>query len=216
MNPELVLVVSDMFVPLRAKEVPEQFKTVLAPNKIQHVLTLGNIGSNESYDWLKSLSNDFHSVKGNFDTHDLPETQTVQIGEFKIGMIHGHQILPWGNLNSLSSIQRELGCDILCYGQTHKLSIQCQDKICYVNPGSISGAFSYSSPISLPSFVLMVIQGEEVIFYTYVLNDKSGNFTVNKYDYIKGSDEVKLVVEEPQQEEGESAKAQGEGEEVEA
>ena len=64
MNPELVLVVGDMFVPQRSQDIDPQFKTILIPNKLQHVLSLGNIGSRESYDWLKSLSNDFHSVKG--------------------------------------------------------------------------------------------------------------------------------------------------------
>ena len=67
MNPELVLVVGDMFVPQRSPDISEQFKSILIPNKLQHVLSLGNIGSRESNDWLKSLSNDFHQVKGDYD-----------------------------------------------------------------------------------------------------------------------------------------------------
>ena len=43
MNPELVLVVGDMFVPQRAPDISEQFKSILIPNKLQHVLSLGNI-----------------------------------------------------------------------------------------------------------------------------------------------------------------------------
>ena len=50
MNPELVLVVGDMFVPQRAPDISEQFKSILIPNKLQHVLSLGNIGSRESND----------------------------------------------------------------------------------------------------------------------------------------------------------------------
>ena len=80
MNPELVLVVGDMFVPQRNPDIDEQFKTILIPNKLQHVLSLGNIGSRESYDWLKSLSNDFHAVKGDFDEGDIPEKKVVQMG----------------------------------------------------------------------------------------------------------------------------------------
>ena len=45
MNPELVLVVGDMFVPQRAPDIDPQFKQILIPNKLQHVLSLGNIGS---------------------------------------------------------------------------------------------------------------------------------------------------------------------------
>ena len=114
MNPELVLVVGDMFVPQRSPDIDEQFKSILIPNKLQHVLSLGNIGSRESYDWLKSLSNDFHTVKGDYDEDtNIPEKKVVQIGEFKIGMIHGHQVLPWGDIDALTNVQRELGCDIL-------------------------------------------------------------------------------------------------------
>ena len=119
MNPELILVVSDMFVPNRQADISEEFKTILSPNKLQHVLSLGNIGSKESYDWLRGLSNDFHCVKGEFDEINAPEKKVVQIGEFKIGMIHGHQVLPWGDHEALANVQRELGCDILLSGHTH-------------------------------------------------------------------------------------------------
>ena len=50
MSPELVLVVENMFVPTHCPDISGQFKSILIPNKIQHVLSLGNIGSNESYD----------------------------------------------------------------------------------------------------------------------------------------------------------------------
>ena len=50
-------------------EINKQFNTILAPNKVQHVLSLGNIGNRMSYDWLKSLSTDFHEV--NFDKNDV-------------------------------------------------------------------------------------------------------------------------------------------------
>ena len=193
MNPELVLVVGDMFVPQRSQDIDPQFKTILIPNKLQHVLSLGNIGSRESYDWLKSLSNDFHSVKGDFDEGDMPEKKVVTIGEFKIGMIHGHQVLPWGNAESLSSIQRELDCDILLSGHTHEINVKVVDNKLYINPGSISGAFSNTVSDPSPSFVLMVLQGTEAIIYLYVLNDRSQKFDVNKIEYTKGAENYKIA-----------------------
>ena len=78
MNPKLVLVVGDMFVPQRSPDISDQFKSILIPNKLQHVLSLGNIGSRERNDWLKSLSNDFHQVKGDYDEGDIPEKKVVQ------------------------------------------------------------------------------------------------------------------------------------------
>ena len=203
MNPELVLVVGDMFVPQRSPDINEQFKSILIPNKLQHVLSLGNIGSRESYDWLKSLSNDFHTVKGDFDEGDIPEKKVVQIGEFKIGMIHGHQVLPWGDLDALTNIQRELGCDILLSGHTHQIGVQVKEKKFYINPGSISGAFSHLIADPNPSFVLMVLQGEEAIVYLYVLSDKSQKFELSKIEFSKGANEYKIVKDEEENEEEE-------------
>jgi vacuolar protein sorting-associated protein 29 len=204
MNPELVLVVSDMFVPQRSQDIDPQFKTILIPNKLQHVLSLGNIGSRESYDWLKSLSNDFHSVKGDFDEGDMPEKKVVTIGEFKIGLIHGHQVLPWGNTNSLSSVQRELDCDILLSGQTHEVKVEVLDNKLYINPGSISGAFSNCVSDPSPSFVLMVLQGTEAIIYLYVLNDRTQKFDVSKVEFRKGGEKYNIVNDNENENENEN------------
>ena len=210
MNPELVLVVGDMFVPQRAPDISEQFKSILIPNKLQHVLSLGNIGSRESNDWLKSLSNDFHQVKGDFGEGDIPEKKVVQIGEFKIGMIHGHQVLPWGDPEALSNIQRELGCDILLSAHTHQIDVRAKEGKFFINPGSISGAFSHLMPDPTPSFVLMVLQGEDAIVYLYVLNDKKQKFEVSKLEFSKTSGDFKKADEEDEEEEGEQPQEQGE------
>ena len=37
MNPELVLVVGDMFVPQIIQDIDPQFKTILIPKKLQHL-----------------------------------------------------------------------------------------------------------------------------------------------------------------------------------
>ena len=193
MNPELVLVVGDMFVPQRAPDIDPQFKAILIPNKLQHVLSLGNIGSRESYDWLRSLSNDFHGVKGDYDTGDMPEKKLVTIGEFQIGMIHGHQVLPLGDVESLSGIARELDCDIFISGNTHQIGVQVLDNKLFINPGSISGAFSNFVADPSPSFILMVLTGTEAIIYLYVLNDRTQKFEVSKVEYRKGEENYKIV-----------------------
>jgi len=193
MNPELVLVVGDMFVPQRAQDIDPQFKSILIPNKLQHVLSLGNIGSRESYDWLRSLSNDYNGVKGDYDDGDMQEKKTVTIGEFKIGMIHGHQVLPWGDAESLAGIARELDCDILISGNTHQIGVKVLDNKLFINPGSISGAFSNLIADPSPSFILMVLTGAEAIIYLYVLNDRTQKFDVSKVEYRKGEENYKIV-----------------------
>lgn len=39
---------------------------------------------------------------------DLPESKVVKIGAFKIGLIHGHQIVPWGDSESIANLQRQM------------------------------------------------------------------------------------------------------------
>ena len=39
---------------------------------------------------------------------DFPEYETVTIGELKFGLCHGHQIVPWGDQESLQNLQRKV------------------------------------------------------------------------------------------------------------
>jgi vacuolar protein sorting-associated protein 29 len=194
MSKELVLIVSDLFIPLRTPEIDIQFRSILVPNKIQHVLCLGNVGNQETFDWLHSLSSDFHVIRGDYDINkNLPEKLSIQIGNFKIGMIHGHQIIPMGDLEILSNVQRELDCDILASGYTHQLSVNIKENKLYLNPGSISGALSPLNEDCIPSFILMVLQGEDATIYSYVLSDKTKKFEVGQMEYFRGSNELKII-----------------------
>lgn len=210
---DLVFVTGDMFIPDRCPDIPEQFKSSLSPGKLQYVLSLGNIGSRESYDWLKSLSNNFHGVKGEFDEGNLPETKVVQIGEFKIGMIHGHQLTPWGDAEALANIQRQLDCDILLSGHTHCNNVSVYDGKYYINPGSISGAYSPMNSDPIPSFILMVIQGDYAIVYIYELNDKTKKFDVSKMEFTKNSSQLKNVDSNDNDNEEEEVEQEEEAEE---
>ena len=210
MNPELVLIVGDMFVPQRAPDIDPQFKSILIPNKLQHVLSLGNIGSRESYDWLRSLSNDFHGVKGDYDTDNFPEKKVVTIGEFKIGMVHGHQVLPWNDTESLSYLARELDCDIFLSGNTHQIGVKVLDNKLYLNPGSISGAFSNVVADPSPSFILMVLTGNEAVIYLYVLNDRTQKFDVNKVEFQKGAEKYRIINDNDNENDNQEANEQQE------
>ena len=125
----------------------------------------------------------------------------IQIGDFNIGLIHGHQVLPWGDLDSLGVVQRSLGCDILISGHTHKTNVVVKDNILFINPGSFTGAFSPLIEDSIPSFILMVLTGDEAIVYLYTLRDKNKKFEVNKFDYKKGADNLFHIENEEDEEE---------------
>ena len=134
---------------------------MLGPGKVQHVICPGNAGNSETIDWLYSLGSaksNCHFTRGDFDeAPSMTETKVVSIGSFKIGIIHGHQVVPWGDLEALAAVQRELDCDILVSGHTHKYHIHNYDGKYFINPGSATGAYSALSSSSQPSFILMAI-----------------------------------------------------------
>jgi vacuolar protein sorting-associated protein 29 len=85
--------------------------------------SLGNLCTKESYDYLKTLASDVHVVRGDFDENNAwpgkprfmvqlsscinmsifyyPEQKVVSVGQFKIGLCHGHQIIPWGDAEGI-------------------------------------------------------------------------------------------------------------------
>lgn len=105
---------------------------------MQHVLCTGNLVTKEQFDELRNLSPNVHVVAGDCDqvrsvgvqtqrfmlvsdTHAAvhlavdpsqegayPETKVITIGQFRIGLCHGHQVVPWGDQHSLAALQRKV------------------------------------------------------------------------------------------------------------
>ena len=76
-----------------------------------------------------------HAVKGEFDDFsNYPETKVVTIGNVKIGLIHGHQDTPWGDLEALADVQRRLDCDVLIHGHTHRPAVH--EVVLQAGPGT--------------------------------------------------------------------------------
>ena len=74
-------------------------------------------------------------------------------------------------LSALATINRQLDCDILITGHTHKFEAYEHENRFYVNPGSITGAYSALESKLTPSFILMDIQSATVVTYVYQLID---------------------------------------------
>lgn len=115
-------------------------------------------------------SGNVHIVKGIYDEEYFPESKTIQIGQFKIGLINGYQVVPCGDPYSLSMMQRQLDADILISGHTHKSEINEHNGKWFLNPGSVTGASSILNTDVVPSFVLLAIQGPKVVSYIYELH----------------------------------------------
>mmetsp|Transcript_19337 Transcript_19337/g.21646 ORF Transcript_19337/g.21646 Transcript_19337/m.21646 type:complete len:193 (+) Transcript_19337:27-605(+) len=184
---ELVLVLGDLHIPHRADELPNLFKDLLVPGKMQHVLCTGNVCSKSVEEYLRTLAGSVHIVRGDLDVasglSELPEQKVVKIGEFRIGLCHGHQVVPWGDPESLANMQRQLDVDILITGHTHRNEVYEYEKKYIINPGSATGAYSPFATDVVPSFVLMAIKGGKVVTYVYELRD--GEVDVSKSEFVK-------------------------------
>lgn len=66
----------------------------------------------------------------------------VTVGQFRIGLCHGHQVVPWGDPAALSLIARQLDADILISGHTHRFEAFEAESRFFINPGSATGAYS--------------------------------------------------------------------------
>eukprot|EP00211_Chloroparvula_japonica_P015691 CAMPEP_0119133168 /NCGR_PEP_ID=MMETSP1310-20130426/13186_1 /TAXON_ID=464262 /ORGANISM="Genus nov. species nov., Strain RCC2339" /LENGTH=196 /DNA_ID=CAMNT_0007123851 /DNA_START=170 /DNA_END=758 /DNA_ORIENTATION=- len=183
----LVLIIGDMHVPHRAATLPPKFKKMLVPGKIQHVICTGNLCTKEMHDYLRTVASDVHVVCGDFDENKaFPEVKVVKIGGFSFGIVHGHQVVPWGDPEALAIYQRQLDVDILVSGHTHTLDIHTKDSKLFLNPGSATGAYSGFSSDILPSFILLDIEEEKqnVIAFSYQLKS---SLIVDKYEWGKGN-----------------------------
>mmetsp|Transcript_32295 Transcript_32295/g.36745 ORF Transcript_32295/g.36745 Transcript_32295/m.36745 type:complete len:192 (+) Transcript_32295:49-624(+) len=183
---ELVLVLGDIHIPLRANAIPEKFKRMLVPGKMQHVICTGNLDV-EQFEELRDLAPNVHIVQGDFDEFTcnitFPETRVVQVGVFRIGIVHGHQVLPWNDQAALGRMRRKLHCDVLISGHTHQNHVLEHDGHYHINPGSITGAYSSLTENVTPSFILLAVQGPKVICYVYELI--KGEVEVSKTEFTK-------------------------------
>lgn len=63
----------------------------------------------QQYEEFRALAPNVHVVCGDTDQEaSFPEEKVVTIGQFRIGLCHGHQIVPWGDHSSLAALQRKV------------------------------------------------------------------------------------------------------------
>lgn len=194
---ELVLLIGDHHIPSRTTSIPEQFQRMLVPHKMQHVICTGNIESPEEYERLRELvggTSNVHCVAGEYDfafqqqrqqlSSQLDEKKILQLGHFRIGIIGGHQVVPWGDLSALAMIRRKMNVDVLICGWRRKEGVVEYEGGYYIFPGSITGAYSsHLSTTANPSFILLAVQGNKMVCYLYELKD--GEVDVSKIEFTK-------------------------------
>lgn len=100
-------------------------------------------------------NNDFFSI--------LPKEIELEVGNYKVWVTHGHNYyVSMGNeFIKHEAIAR--GVDIVCYGHTHRPSVERADEIIAVNPGSLSYPRQDNRR---PSYVIMEIDKKEQLHFT--------------------------------------------------
>ncbi|NXE06945.1 VPS29 protein, partial [Lophotis ruficrista] len=168
---KLVLALGDLHIPHWGSGLPVKVKKLLVPGKIQHILCTANLCAQQSYGYLRTLAGDTPVVRGDSEVTSLsyPEEKAVTAGQLRIGLIHGHRVIPWGDVDSLALQQRQLDVDILISGHTHRFEALEHKHKLYINPGSATGAYAGLETNGVPSLVLMDVQASWLVAYVYQL-----------------------------------------------
>lgn len=127
-----VLIVSD------THKKNENYFYVLEKEKPDLVIHCGDAEGSE-YALTKAADCPVEIVLGNNDFFsELPRELMLDIGPYKVWVVHGHNYyVSMGNEN-LKREAVERGVDIVFYGHTHRPVIDMDDDVIAVNPGSLS------------------------------------------------------------------------------
>ena len=47
----------------------------------------------------------FECIHKHMQSSSYPEQKVVTVGQFKIGLTHGHQVVPWGDIEGLAMVR---------------------------------------------------------------------------------------------------------------
>ncbi len=108
------------------------------------IIHAGDIGRPEVLDALRAVAPTVVAVRGNNDREPwaraIAETETIEIGEVKLYLLHALQELA---LDPAAS-----GFDVIVSGHSHRPSVARRDGVLYLNPGS-AGPRRFKLPVSV-------------------------------------------------------------------
>jgi uncharacterized protein len=146
MSERTIAVISDTHGLLR----PELLDDLEDFDQIIHA---GDVGKAEILEKLRSIA-PLTVVRGNVDhgpvLRDLPEAEVLLVDEVTIYVLH--------RLEDLDLDPASAGFQVVIYGHTHEPSIEFQNGVLYLNPGSI-GPRRFSLPVS---YAILTIEGSDI------------------------------------------------------
>lgn len=130
-------VISDTHIPDRAKDIPqkilEEFKNV------GMIIHAGDLVELKVLDKLKTVCSNVKAVWGNMDPEEvrrvLPEKEIFQIGNYKIGIMHGYGA-PGKLIDLLTSVFKNDNVNLIIFGHSHYSVDEKKNGILFFNPGS--------------------------------------------------------------------------------
>lgn len=152
-----VLIVSD------THKKNENYFYVLEKEKPDLVIHCGDAEGSE-YALTKAADCPVEIVLGNNDFFsELPRELMLDIGPYKVWVVHGHNYyVSMGNEN-LKREAVERGADIVFYGHTHRPVIDTDDDVIAVNPGSLSYPRQEGRR---PSYALMEMDNRDALQFS--------------------------------------------------
>lgn len=159
-----VLILGDTHIPDRAHRIPAILSELIEKEYWDYVIFTGDLTSREIQSWIEGLGSEVVLVRGNMDYLPLPLYGKLTIGNFKIGVYHGHGIYPRGDIRGLTKVALDLQVDLLASGHTHLAFIRTDQsgKILLVNPGSATGAWSGELNFGPPSVMVLNVDGSVI------------------------------------------------------
>jgi putative phosphoesterase len=134
----IVAVISDTHYGDKTKSLSPILFEYLEKVRPELILHAGDIKDPELLELLEGIAPAI-AVRGNVDSLNLPEERTVDVGDFEIGMIHGHQFISL-NAHFLTLKALEMGVDVLIFGHTHRFYYDTYSlhgkRVVLLNPGS--------------------------------------------------------------------------------
>lgn len=88
--------------------------------------------------------------------------QIVELEGVRVGMTHGHMIMPRGNDMALDAERRRLNVDVLLSASTGRASTKQHGSGLLVDPGSITGIACSPLASHKPSFTLLSLDNGKV------------------------------------------------------
>jgi len=180
-----LLAIGDSHIPRRAKIIPDliikKLEQLVEIEKFDYTFFTGDVVNAPKFmNFLNLITKrNLFVVIGNMDYYggnrDAPVYRSLNISmgnndNLIVGLTHGHQVSPRGDHSQLELIAFERSFNILISGHTHKEEIFLQKDILLLNPGSVTGAWSFVASGN-PSFITLSVK------------EKTGEINVDLYQY---------------------------------